>query len=83
MPPTESVIPNAMFTDPLRLLLQQNTLSTRLLRVLLPLFFLYSAIAQVIARSKGLLPKRPSCVAAVANLYADSENGWCRLCEKY
>src|ERR1700733_6777845 len=73
MPPTESVIPNAVFTDPLRLRLQQNTLSTRLLRALLALIFLYSAVAHAIARSMGLLPKEPDCVAAVANPYADSE----------
>ena len=32
------------------------------------------AIAHAIARSKGLLPKEPDCIAAVANPYADSEN---------
>ena len=68
MPPTESVIPNA-----LRLRLQQILYLPDCCGFCLHIF-LYPVIAQAIARSKGLLPEGPDCVAAVANPYADSEN---------
>jgi hypothetical protein len=69
----EVLVLNGTITNPSRLRLVQNAISTRVLEALLGTILVCAIGASLLIDTRTVLPKNPCSIAAVASLLADSE----------